>query len=69
MRNATATPPPGWGRRGRNSDEYEAQLRRLNGDIESTYTTLQCARQQWDRLCEERLELNWQWRKQQGVEQ
>ena len=45
-------------------DEFEAQLRRLNDDIDAAYATLQRARQQWDRLCEERLDLKCRWREQ-----
>nr|WP_187279178.1 hypothetical protein [Streptomyces lavendulae] len=45
-----------------NRDEYEAQLRRLTDDIDAAYATLQRARQQWERLCEERLELKYGWR-------
>ena len=43
-------------------DEYEAQLRRLDDDIKAAYATFQRARRQWDRLCEERRELDWRWR-------
>lgn len=45
-------------------DEYEAQERRLNDDIEAARQTLNRARTNFDRLCDELRALRQEWREQ-----
>jgi hypothetical protein len=45
-------------------EEFEAQDRRLGDDIAAARQTLNRARDNWDRLCEEHLKLRCDWRDQ-----
>ncbi|MEU1043947.1 hypothetical protein ABZ400_02170 [Streptomyces sp. NPDC005897] len=47
------------------SEEYEERERRLTVEIDDAYKAFNRARDYWDRLCRERLDLRWQWAQQQ----